>query len=359
MKRDSLLVTGLGQCGNILANLMREYNNRYATFYVNSSLGDVQGLRHADLETNVFIYSGGDGSGRDRDKANKFIQNDKVRLASVLKKYAQFKYMLIFVGMGGGTGSGTIVEFIKIVKRIFPNMIVNVVGVIPSFKENNLELKNTISCLSDLSRVSELINDLKFIDNNKRANYNDINKEAITTIDESYSMLGHTKVGSVDEDNLTKVTTAKGYGIALKLDPKYDTLESCIKYAIHESVFALPTSLECLTGAINVSEKYEIDDVDKLVRVNKTFFKTYGKRNVLALGGCLFPDELIDELESNLKERELRSDNSDGRIFKFKSKYNVVPKEESIAVTDNKQEKSGYIDDDDIDNLFNPNNFKF
>lgn len=361
MKRDSLLVTGMGQCGNILADLMRDYNNRYATFYVNSSLGDIKGLHHAKLDTNVFIYSGGDGSGRDRTKAKMFINMDEVRLASVIKKYAQFKYMLIFVGMGGGTGSGTVIEFVKIVKKIFPNMIINLVGVIPSLNENNLELRNTIECLSDLNEVSRFVNDIKFIDNGKRSSYKEINREAIMTIDESYSMLGHTEIGSVDEDNLTKVTTLKGYGVALKLDPKYDTLETCIKESIRKSVFALPSSLDCVRGAINIPEGFNIDELSKVFRIKETLFKTYGKKNMLALGGCAFPDEILDELESNLKERELRSDHMEGRTFNFRSKYNVTnsKKEETSEVASDIKENSTFLDDDDIDKLFKASNFKF
>ena len=42
MKRDSLLVTGLGQCGGILADMLKQVNKRYTTLYVNSSLGDTE-----------------------------------------------------------------------------------------------------------------------------------------------------------------------------------------------------------------------------------------------------------------------------------------------------------------------------
>ena len=360
MKRDSLLVTGLGQCGGILADLLRKYNKRYTTFFANSSIGDTTELKYADIESNVFIYGGSDGSGRDRNKATKFIVNDRIRLASVLKKYGQFKCMLIFVGFGGGTGGGTLIEFIKTTKAIFPNMIINLVGVIPNFKENNLELRNALDCLEDLNEVYKLLNDVKFIDNNKRNTYEEINREAISAIDESYSMLGHHSIGSIDEDNLTRVTTAQGYGIALKLSDKYATLEDSVRNAIKESVFALPSSLECTYGAINVSEDYNINQVKEFIKIDETFYKTYGKKNILCLGGCNFPEETIDELDSNLKERELRKDHSHKRGLNFKSKYNTTNKKESpIAIDTSKNKDIQYIDDDDIDNLFNLNNFKF
>ena len=171
MKRDSLLVAGLGQAGGLFADLMKSVNQRYTPIYINSSLGDVKDLQWAKKDTNVFIYSGSDGSGRDRAKAEQLIQLDKLRLASFIKKYGQFSYMLIFSSMSGGTGSGTISEFIKLVKQVFPKMIINVVGILPSLKEESLQLKNALECYNDLSQVSDLINDIKFINNNKRDTY--------------------------------------------------------------------------------------------------------------------------------------------------------------------------------------------
>lgn len=357
MKRDSLLVTGLGQCGGILADLMRKWNQRYTTLYINSSLGDTKGLEFAD-DSNTYIYGGSDGSGRDRSKANKFIVRDRVRLASMLKKFGQFKYMLIFVGFGGGTGSGTLIEFIKIVKKIFPNMIINLVGVLPSLKENNLELKNSLDCLEELNGISELINDIKFIDNSKRDSYDLINKEAIESIDQCYSMLAHHTIGSIDEDNLTNVTTCKGYGVALKLDSKWDNLEACIRHAIKDSVFALPSNLECVYGAINVSDKYDVSEISDIIKSKVTFYMTYGKRNALCLGGCSFPEEEIDELDTSYKERELRTDVNTGNKFMFKSRFNQGNKKESALDVEQTKEPK-YIEDEDIDSLFNLNNFKF
>ena len=221
MKRDSMIVCGLGQAGGNFADLMKTVNERYTPIFINSSLGDIKDLKWAKKDTNVFIYGGADGAGRDRNKAEQLLQSDKLRLASFIKKYAQFSYMLIYAGMSGGTGSGSISEFIKLVSTVFPKMKINVVGILPSLKEESLQLRNALDCYRDLSEVADLINDIKFINNNKRKTYSEINKEAILSIDKSYGMLGHSKIGSVDEDNLTRVTTAKGYGVILELPKRY------------------------------------------------------------------------------------------------------------------------------------------
>jgi hypothetical protein len=237
-------------------------------------------------------------------------------------------------------------------------MIINVVGILPSLSEENLQLRNALDCYNDLSEVSELINDIKFINNNKRENYSEINKDSIILIDKAYGMLGHSRIGSVDEDNLTKVTTAKGYGVILELPKNYSSLEDAITEAQEKSVFSMPSNIYCEYGAINVTDTYNIDNIVEIIDADETIYKTYGdKMNLITLGGCEFPDGDIDDIEAELKERELRRSTPKKRGFGFKSKYGNKPKEE-IKV-EKEESFNDYVDDDDLDKIFNPDNIRF
>ena len=351
MKCDNLLVCGLGQCGGILADLTKERNRRYSTIYVNSSLGDTKGLKYADIDSNVFIYAGADGSGRDRNKAGKFVGQDRLRLASFIKRYEQFKYMLIFTSLGGGTGAGTVKEFIKTVKKIFPDMIINVVGVLPSLSEEKLQLQNAIDTCADLGDISSLINDIKFIDNNKRKSYAAINEEAIATIDDSYRMLGHSEVGSIDENNLTRVTTAVGYGVVLNLPRRYTSIEEAITTAQQDSVFAIPNSLECSYAAVNVTDNYNVTELTTLIEADETIYKTTNRKyDIVALGGCNFPTEVIMDIEDELKSRESKRSNRD-RGFNFRSSMVSEVKEETTS-------RRTIVEDDELDDLFDDSDFR-
>lgn len=355
MKRDNLLVVGIGQCGCTLADLLRCVNHRYSTLYINSSLGDVKGLKYADIDNNVFIFSGVDGAGRNRKKAKSFFESDKIRLASFIKNFSQFKYMLIFTSFGGGTGSGTFTEFVSICKAVMPSMIINLVGVLPSVRENKLELKNTIESLTEMNRISKLLNDVKFINNDNGNSYKEINEKAIRDIDLAYGMTVHSSIGSIDEDNLTNVTTCKGYGVILSLKSTSNNLQTCIEEAIHDSVFEIPLSLKGIYGAINVPEAYTIDEIRDSVVTKETLYMGYGNKNVLCIGGCSFPNRYIDDIESTLKEKEMRNNDTDDIGFSFKPKYST-----NLAVdVENDTDNRGFIDDDDIDKLFNDDNYNF
>lgn len=363
MKKENLLVVGLGQCGCTLADALRGKNKRYTPLYINSSLGDIKDLDFVDLDNNVFIFSGVDGAGRNRNKAKSFIANEGIRLASIIKGYSQFKHMLIFTSLGGGTGSGTLINFIKIVKQVNDRMVINLVAVLPALNENKKEWNNTIECLSELEEVSSLLNDIKFINNNKGNSYEEINDKATTDIDLAYGMISHSNVGSIDEDNLTNVITCPGYGVILRIDPTY-TIQEAVKKAIEDSVFEVPENLTCAYGAINISKQYNIDSVREVLDVKETLYIATGNKNIIALGGCDFPCEAIEQIESSLQEKIIRNNEQQRKSFKFKSKYEneevLVDNALDVKrVTKTKKVKEVYLDDDDIDKLFDLDNLDF
>lgn len=352
MERSQVLVAGLGQCGCILANGMKKKNGRYTPIFINSSRGDLKGLTFAN-DVNTFIYGGADGSGRDRDKAEGFILNDQLRLASFIKKYLQFNYMTVFFSTDGGTGSGTIKEYVKTVKKISPSMVVNLVGVLPNLKEDMLQLKNALSCLADLSEIAELVNDIKFINNNKGTNYEDINRCAIADIDAEYGLLAHSSIGSIDENNLDNVCTSKGYGVVLNMPTNYNDVSEAFVVARENSVFSIPNDLTCTYGAVCVKESdYNVDLLTQSLSADETIYKSYNlKNNIICLGGCEMPYDEINDIENELNEREMhRRSSNRNRGFNFKT--NIV-KKEKVNTTNQAYD---VIDDDDLDALFNPEN---
>lgn len=356
MNKSQILVTGLGQCGCILADEMKKKNQRYTTIYINSSLGDIKGLKYAN-NTNTLIYSGADGSGRDREKAKIFIENDMMRVATLLNKFKQFTTMLVFTSLDGGTGSGSVVSFIKLVKKLNPALKVNLVGVLPKLSEQDLQLKNTLKCCSELSEISELINDTKFINNNKleRCEYSQINNEAITDIDMAYGMLGHSEEGSIDEENLENVCTAQGYGVIFRLPSHYENIDEAFSKAEERSVFSIPTNFDCTYGAVNVIKgDYGLDRIISKLRADETIFKSYNnKYNIICLGGCESPTEDIEYIKLELEEREKnKSKNKRSRGLNFN--YNTEIKKETP-----KEEINYFMDDDDIDVLLDPEKFRF
>ena len=360
MDKSSILVTGIGQCGGKLADLLKEFNSRYTVTYINSSLGDIKGLKHADIDTNVLIYSGADGSGRIREKGKKFFETDKSRVATFINKNRQFKHSIIFSSFDGGTGSGSLISYIKLLKQLIPTTTITVIGVLPKLKAELLNLENAKQCLIEFEKeVSKLVDGLLLINNNKcsDSNYEQINLEAISMIDSFFGMTGHHDEGSIDNGNLDNVITASGYITLLKLPSENLAVRDAIRRAKENSIFALPETLKCLYGAINVvQEQYNKDDICEKVKAKKTTYSTYNGKgmNLIALSGCNMPNEEIEDLIDTLNAK--KEEDNDYEIEGFNIKDDNIPKEKPIQ----KENKVIFMDDEDIDALLsNPNAFRF
>lgn len=357
MNKSEILCIGLGQCGGILANGMKEKNSRYSVAFINSSMGDTRGMKFAN-STNVFIYSGSDGSGGDRNRTKIYFENDKMRLASFLRKFSQFKFVKLFSSLDGGSGSGSLCRVTELINKMLPNVDVEIIGVLPKLSLPNTNLQNTLDCISELSRIGDMYSSIRFINNDNcgvKKGYSEINEKAIEILDLTYGMIGHdSEGGSIDESDLENVCTASGYGLTLKLDLEVSNLQDAISKAKIDSVFAVPNDLSCDYSAINISKRegYDLDRIANIIHADYRAYKTYNNKgiNVIALGGCQMPNEEIQSIQSELDERELErkvSGRNKGFNLNIKSSNNTNNKPKKQE----RREEVDLFDDDFMDKL--------
>lgn len=308
MEKGKMLLVSLGQgAGNIVDGLLSR-NSRYNGLFLNSSLFDVKPLKNADMAKNVYVYPGTDGSGRDRNKSKEMIKDNINPIGTLLSKYPLTEVVVVFTTMAGGTGSGAIKTFIQIAKKVLPNAKVNVVAILPSLKEDELAFKNTIECWNDINSVMDLINDVKFVDNNKRNTYKEINNEVIESLDLAYNIIGIHADGSIDNKDSFRINTAEGSGLVLKLYDGLKDAKTAVDLAIQNSVFVQPDTYDCDYLGINLKiDGYDPYEVSKLFEVYRSTYITYNnKNNIVVLGGCETPTESIKLIKMALEDKNKR-----------------------------------------------------
>ncbi|GFP75580.1 cell division protein FtsZ [Clostridium fungisolvens] len=308
MEKGKMLLVSLGQgAGNIVDGLLSR-NSRYNGLFLNSSLFDVKPLKNADMAKNVYVYPGTDGSGRDRNKSKEMIKDNINPIGTLLSKYPLTEVVVVFTTMAGGTGSGAIKTFIQIAKKVLPNAKVNVVAILPSLKEDELAFKNTIECWNDINSIMDLINDVKFVDNNKRNTYKEINNEVIESLDLSYNIIGIHADGSIDNKDSFRINTAEGSGLVLKLYDGLKDAKTAVDLAIQNSVFVQPDTYDCDYLGINLKiDGYDPYEVSKLFEVYRSTYITYNnKNNIIVLGGCETPTESIKLIKMALEDKNKR-----------------------------------------------------
>lgn len=308
MEKSKMLLVALGQgAGNIVDGLLSK-NKSYNGLFFNSSLSDIKPLKNANIGKNVYLYPGTDGSGRDRNKSKEMIKDNANSIGTLLRKYPQTEVMVIFTSMAGGTGSGAVKTFIQIASAAIPSTKINVVAILPSLTEDQLSFKNTIECWNDINSVIHLISDIKFIDNNKRNTYKEVNNEVVESLDLAYNLMGIHIDGNIDKKDSFRINTAEGSGLVLKLYDGLKDAKTAIDLAIKNSVFAQPDTYDCDYLGINLKVGgYDPNEVSKCFEVYKSTYITYNDAfNTVVLGGCETPTESIKLVKMALDDKSRR-----------------------------------------------------
>lgn len=346
MEKSKTIFIGTGGCGNNILDELLSLDGRYTGIFANTNIKEMQDLKHFNRERNVFFISNANGTGRNREKVIEFIKEDQPKFIDFLTKFSTFETFTIITSADGGTGSGSTGMFAKAIKKLYPESVVNIVGVLPSLYEGEDSMKNTIGFWNDIMtlRKKGIINSIHFADNNKFKSEKQMNKKIAQDIHDSFSVNNIV----IDDQDSKRVNNCVGYKVVLRLNPNIPKLEDAIDQAIQDSVFIQPSSYDCnvlmatfdedsynkdnFRGKFNVLsvDKYDYNDED---------------RNIIVLGGCKMPNEAIELIELQLKEIEkkkkaLEDDedliidigNSKPRIQKNKNK--ITPKDIKDMLSD-------------------------
>lgn len=314
MNRRRILLIGCGRTGNKLINEMMKKDARYTGIFVNSSYNDMSNLEKFNAETNAFLFTGVNGSGKNPVKAEKYMKDDIQSLVDVITQYPLHDIVTIFTSADGGTGSGTVPRLCQTLKYVFDqkgmsDKKINVVAVFPTTKRNDrISFNNAIRFWNKLITIKDsVIDNILIVDNTKGNTYKDINEKIVTSIHNAYSMNGVHDEGEIDDEDAKIFNTAKGFSFILSLDGGYKDASTSIDEAMKNTVFGLPNVFKCDYIGVSLKESdYLIDDVlSHLPDAHKTIYKTYNnKHNTIVLSGCSAPQEVIWNIKIALENMD-------------------------------------------------------
>lgn len=113
----SMNVIGFGQAGSRIADEFASFKNRqgdtvYNCFALNSTSGDLTGLKNIPLEHRFDLDIG--GMGKNPEKGVELLENHEEFKRIVLEEFPYDRELILFIaGLGGGTGTSTIVKAIE------------------------------------------------------------------------------------------------------------------------------------------------------------------------------------------------------------------------------------------------------
>ena len=261
MISSEILFVGVGQAGGNLTDELVGKNRRIAGVCINTNKADVEALDN--ITSKPIIFPNAVGAGRDRDTAKGFLQDasNTLMLMDSLKSYLEVKnHIYIAFSLGGGTGSGLTPAILKFMEMQMPNVIFNLVAMLPRKEESRLAHANAIACLNELDGLRN-IGSIFLIDNNKKRNNSAINREFATLFNDFLNSPNAHKTVIMDAQELSTMVSGRGLMAIYNIDKYLDEPSQVIKEEVDaDSIFVLKND-NCEYVGLSVPEDYNAEDM--------------------------------------------------------------------------------------------------
>ena len=304
LDRKKTLFIGCGACGNKIVNDILESESRFDGLFINTSIKDLQTLKHA-TNKNMYIIPNADGTGKNRDLGKSYVKEYVSSMVDLLSKYPMHDIIYFVFSMGGGSGSSLSPLVIKLAKKIFPNKIINVVAVKPRTDSSTKILENTKDTWNDIVKLKDCINQFLFVDNNKKDNEEEINKKLVEDIN---SLYGISNAGRqvIDGADAGKLVATSGNAYIYKLRDEFkDDIELALNVASKESIYYERTSDYCTNIGVSIKEGvFDLKTVVNKFKYEEDAFEGYNKENLVVVTGCAMPKLMIELINEELANRQ-------------------------------------------------------
>lgn len=344
MNRNDLILVGLGGGGSRLVDSIVNNDPRFASYYINTSITDIEALETADKNTkNYFCISTNNGVGRNRDLGKSFAKKSGYSIIDIIERFNQD--VIYFVSsLGGGSGSALLSELLRAIETLKSdpdsdfNKIINIIGILPDLKSPTVILKNARDTWNEIMNWT-CVNSMIFVNNNCKLdeNYDSADEKEIRInemFSEYFSSIFDIPVingVNFDNGNLTNILTDKGCLYFYDLPNDCSSIEVAMSKSENNSILGrmyiddnsitITDDNKKLINCSYLGISFINEDYNKNYIFNKYLPKTEpyvgenAERNLLLISGCLPPLNDMKIIDLELKEREKNIENENTMNF--------------------------------------------
>lgn len=319
MNANDILVIGIGQAGNNLAEEVCKKNKRITGICFNSSSDDMAGL----TATKTFALAGTGGAGRNREQAKIFLKDQAPLIVDTMKDYHMKKHVFIAFSMGGGTGSGMTPILLNLLYKMQPDKQYNIIPILPFEKESKGMQENTIECWKELTQLFDKnIGAIYLLDNNKRKTKQAVNREFADLFNIYLNSTNAHVDGVIDRRELEILGTTKGLTAIYDIKRYVDEPEKIITDVMNDSIFVLKSDIIENVG-LSVPQDFNTEFIIDYFKPYGENFEGFTDNNpMLMLSGVKATNKAVEhaydtytykklQLEENRKRIEEREAESD------------------------------------------------
>lgn len=154
-------------CSDIQTNVT---NNRYpyTSLLVNTNSVDLSKVDAKNPSTKKLVIGTGRGAGRNITEGESMFKQDYKKVEEEFnKQFSDRDFLWIVAGLGGGTGTGSIIEAIRLVYTSNFKGKFGLILTLPMNKDGDTVLKNAVSRLNTISKAMNGLGSIILIDNQK------------------------------------------------------------------------------------------------------------------------------------------------------------------------------------------------
>lgn len=295
MLKDDFCAIGIGQGGCKMAKEF--YNNKYRSFFINTSYDDLSQLNVKDEL--IYHVPASKGCAKQRKLAIEYGKNYYGQMTGkLIDTHPTSKIFLVHYSLGGGTGGGLSNLFMATLRNKLNVMgktdsIIIAIVAKPREYESYQMQKNSQESLKELYALvdADVVNQYYVISNDSRDDLNEINQEHCILFDRWIEGEGANNDSNADESERMDLFKYKGNAMMFEFDSTdSDSFEIKCSEAYKDSIYSQPIRKPQAVGmAIHekVSEKQAISFVSDVVGHFPNSHTTPTKvSNMIMIAGC-------------------------------------------------------------------------
>ena len=310
MKVSDILFISFGQGGNNLTAELARTNRRLDAMYVNTNLADMRNIEDVATSDNRFIVPNAAGVGGNREKAKRYLSKNILKIIDLMEEFPDKQNYYITFSMSGGTGSGMGCGYLLGLSRYRPDLMVNVVLILPKRSESPRALLNTIKCWNEIKKMKN-VNTIYLLDNEKRELVTEINEEfadAFNSFINLYKYDYDQNSKTIDKSEIEILGNAKGVSSIMFLpNAQKRSITALNNEVVKHSIFYLNSRICAFYGLIT---PYEFDReglFDEYIATEDHWLCISDDRPMMVVSGCSIKEN--EEVFLDIK------DIYEGRVF--------------------------------------------
>ncbi|NFH01621.1 hypothetical protein FC831_15365 [Clostridium botulinum] len=336
MNRNELIFCALGGAGGRLVDKILTVDPRFAGYFINTSMTDIESLESSNSETkNYFCISTNNGVGRNRKLGKSFARQSGYSIIDVIERFNQDTIYFV-TSFGGGSGSALLSELLRALEQMKSdedsdfNKTINVIAILPDLNSPTVILKNARDTWNEVVN-SKCVNSVIYINNNCKIDgiFNDLDEKELK-INEIFaktfsSIFDIPAINGIhfDNGNLSNLLKDKGCLYFYDLPSDCSSIEVAISKSESNSILGKMYRNEKNTiieerngreikkikcGYLGISLADESFDAEIIAQKYKPRYEPYVgesvEKNLVLISGCMPPLNDMKVIELEIEERE-------------------------------------------------------